>query len=177
MRVRKARVFGLICQKIVRLQSGVSAVNVMDSSTNAHQLRISDAENQSAPAKEFPLQEALEQPAVKLTVQTETRKERDARLERERAETLSRLRREEWEAQHNLEEEKAEAGSKLRNQLIVLCFVLILVLILFMMCVWIIFSDQYSEDIEKWATVTLTAILTGSVTTLLGFALGKASVK
>jgi hypothetical protein len=71
MRVRKARSLRTNCQKIVRLPSGVSAVTVMDSLTNAHPLIIADAENQSAPAKAFLSHEALERRDGKWPAQTE----------------------------------------------------------------------------------------------------------
>jgi cation transport ATPase len=149
----------------------------MNSTANVHPRLKANAENQTAPAKEFLSNEALEQRDVKWSAQTETLEEKDARLKLEKAEALSRIRREEREAQYKLEEEKAEARSKRRNQLISLCFVLSLVLILFVMCTWIVFSKQYSPDVEKWATVTLAAILTGSVSTILGFAVGRATMK
>lgn len=149
----------------------------MNSPANVHPRLIADAESQAAPAKEFLSHEILEQRDVKWSAQTETLEERATRLRLEEAERLSQIRREERAAQYKLDEEKREASEKRRNQLIGLCFVMGLVLILFVLCLWIVFSKQYQADTEKWATVTLAAILTGSVTTILGFALGKTAAK
>jgi cation transport ATPase len=114
---------------------------------------------------------------VKWSAQSETSDERAFRVKREEAETVSRLRREEVETQHKLNEERDEAKARRRNQLIGLCIMLGMVLILFGTCVWIVFSQQYADEVEKWATITLSSILTGTGGTILGYAIGKVAAK
>jgi hypothetical protein len=124
-----------------------------------------------------PVTITTDQGNVKWSAQSETDVERDFRLRREGIEIQSYLKREEAEARHKLDEEKNEAKARRRNQLIGLCAVLAMILLLFGSCVWIVFSKQYTADMEKWATVTLSLILTGSITTILGYAIGKAAAK
>lgn len=116
-------------------------------------------------------------PPVKWTAQSEMPDERLSRLRREEAEKQSLLRREEAEAQSKLNEEKAENNARRRTQLIALCVVLGMILVLFSLCLWVIFSKQYTADIEKWATVILSSILSGSIASMLGYAIGKSTSK
>lgn len=100
--------------------------------------------------------------SAKWTAQSETAEELVARLAKEKVETDSRLRREE-----------ADAQASRRNQFVTLCVGLGIVLIVFFTCASILLSGTYPTDVEKWATVTMSSILTGAA----GFAWGKATAK
>jgi hypothetical protein len=118
-----------------------------------------------------------EQGEVKWSAQSETKEEKTSRLRREEAETESRLRREEAEAQHKLDEEKMEAKARRRNQLIGFVTGLSMILLIFVGCLWVIFSKQYPAETERWAIITLVSILTGSVTAIMAYAIGKTAGK
>jgi len=92
---------------------------------------------------------------VKFSIQSETPEELTARLQKE----------------------KEEGRANRKGQLIAMCFAFGLVFLLFVACLLVILSGKYPTDIEKWATVTLTSILTSTITGALGYAWGKSTAK
>lgn len=114
---------------------------------------------------------------VKWSLQSDTVEERLSRLKLAEADNQSRLKREEAKEDFEREKERASLGATRRNQFILLLIALLIILSIAALCVYILVSGKFPADLEKWATVTLTSLVTAMIGTALGYAFGKGAAK